>query len=284
MQLATFNTPNTSGTIAGPYILNKFGQGTTAVEVEYTQEGLSGGFVTVVKKIVNAVEEFAFYDTTETVTTKSKWYKWPGVEVVADGWEPVANNTTATGWKVTYKQYRGVDWDSSSYMYSPPPKPLEDRLAEIIRTRCAPDIIGERKGVGHTDDMREVRARETLRRVLGDSKFQMFLKKGFVTVQARSGLIYQIDSGHITKVWDGGRLVDRLCIYLQGGFPPTDSVIIKYLLVLNNEDQYRSLAIKQSVTQPLPRSPRVEVPPPSLVDLFNDLKKTHTLRRRKVAA
>lgn len=160
-----------------------------------------------------------------------------------------------------------------------PEKPLEDRISEIIRNRVSPAVITRRKGVDHTDDIREMRARETLRRVVGDQKFFMFLKKGFITVPAKSGLIYQISPGHgITNVWDSGKLVERLCVVLRGEFPPTDSLIMRYLMVLNNEDQFRSLAVKHTVLsehQPGHVEPKVNGLQPSLVDLFRDLKKRH---------
>lgn len=202
------------------------------------------------------------------------------------------NTTSASTWpinakvRVKYNQwadagtnlYHYINTTSWDYVQGDriPPKSIEDRMSEIIRNRVSPNIITRRTGMNHAGDIREMRARETLRRVVGDQKFFSFLKKGFVTVAAKSGLVYQIYPSHgITKVWDGGTVVERLCVVLRGDFPPTDSLIMRYLMILNNEDNFRSLAIKHTVLdahQPS-HAPRIEVAKESLVDLFSDLKK-----------
>ena len=122
-------------------------------------------------------------------------------------------------------------------------------------------------------DIREQRARETLKRVVGDIKFSNFLRNGFISVKAKSGLIYQIFPGHgITSIYDQGKMTERLCVVLQGDFPPTDSLIMRYLLILNNEQQFRSLAIKHSVhSQPIAIA-KQEVK--SLSEIYKDLKKS----------
>jgi hypothetical protein len=200
-----------------------------------------------------------------------------------------------TNWTIKPMRYYRHDnstaestWNFTS-VYFPEPIPyLEDRLSEIIRTRISPRIIsGKQKALIPTKDIREMRARETLRRVIGEDKYRLFLKKGFVTVPAKSGLIYQIwpgyGNGGITNVWDCGKLVERLCVVLQGEFPPTDVLIMRYLLILNNEDQFRSLALKHKVVQPSVANHSTQETEPSLVDVFNTLKKTYIRRYRKSA-
>jgi hypothetical protein len=44
-------------------------------------------------------------------------------------------------------------------------------------------------------------------------------------------------------------MVDRLCVVLKGDFPPTDSMLMRYLLILNNEEEFGKYAIKHSVSQ-----------------------------------
>jgi hypothetical protein len=79
--------------------------------------------------------------------------------------------------------------------------------------------------------------------VIGEAKYRDFLRTGAVAVKAKSGLVYRIRPGHdLTEVYDRGRMVERLCVVLDGQFPPTDSVIVRYLLVLNNEKLFRSKA------------------------------------------
>jgi hypothetical protein len=102
--------------------------------------------------------------------------------------------------------------------------------------------------LGQTTDIRETRARETLKRVLGDDKFKRFLKHGFVSVRAKSGLVYQIFPAHgITNVYRDGEHIERLCVVLRGSFPPTDSLIMRYLLILNDERDFRKHAIEHKV-------------------------------------
>jgi hypothetical protein len=95
-----------------------------------------------------------------------------------------------------------------------------------------------------------MRARETLRLCLGEEKFRSFIKNGFVTARGKSGLVYQIFPGHgITAVYKNGQMVERLCVVFRGDFPPADSLIMRFLLILNDEDEFRSHAIKHGTTQ-----------------------------------
>lgn len=162
------------------------------------------------------------------------------------GWR---NSTSATTCSFYDDNYFENGWTSTCYHESPPKPPTpSERLREILAQRHAPLIIATRKSLELTTDIREMRARETLRRVIGEQKYFDFLKKGFVCVRAKSGLTYQIFPGHgITCVYDKGIMVDRLCVVLQGQFPATDSLIMRYLLILNNEDHFRSFAIKHGV-------------------------------------
>ncbi len=138
-------------------------------------------------------------------------------------------------------------WGSNDpYWSSPaPPIPVSDRLRDMIRQRQAPAIIvpNRRRPMEMTNQLNELRARATLRRVLGDDQFRRFLKNGFITVRALSGKIYQIYPGHgMTVVWQYGKPIEKLCVVLSGNFPPTDSMIMRYLMILNDEDDFRSRA------------------------------------------
>ncbi len=134
--------------------------------------------------------------------------------------------------------------------YIPTRKTPQEKLRDILRERISPKIC-TRKHLKTPEDIREERARETLRRLIGDSKYKLFVKHGFVSVrQPKSGLTYQIFPGHgITQVYKNGQMVDRLCVVLKGNFPPTDSVIVRYLMILNNEEEFNKLAIKHSVVK-----------------------------------
>jgi hypothetical protein len=148
----------------------------------------------------------------------------------------------------------------------------KEKLKLLLAERAAPHIITHAKPLGLTKDQREIRARETLCRVLGIQKFHDFLRKGFISIIAKSGLIYQIFPGHgISKVYNCGKLVERLCVVLNGDFPPTDSLIMRYLLILNNESSFRSYAVKHDIYE----DNILQIKPDNrtLVEIFKDLKK-----------
>ena len=189
------------------------------------------------------------YPTSAASSTCTAFYKW--------GWGD--GNTWADC------EYHPVKY--------PTPKILtpKERLKELLQTRHAPVILGTRKPLVVPTDIREIRARETLRRVIGDDKFQKFLKDGFITVRAKSGLSYQIFPAHgITAVYRDGVQVERLCVVLIGGFPPTDSLIMRYLIILNDENRFRGYAIKHQV---FTKTPKVVISDErSLNEIFNEFK------------
>ena len=136
---------------------------------------------------------------------------------------------------------------SDSDWVTTPPKPLtiSERLRQIIQSRHAPAIIirSNRQAVKAQVELREQRARETLRSILGDERFRRFVCNGFVSVQAKSGRTYQIYPGHgMTIVYDRGKPIEKLCVVLRGDFAPTDSLITRYLMILNDEQQFRTFA------------------------------------------
>lgn len=165
----------------------------------------------------------------------------------------------------------GVDTTGCWAGYVYPPKTAAEKLREILNSRMAPGVLTNCRPLGLTNDVREVRARETLRRVLGENRFRDFVRRGSVSVRAKSGLVYQTFPGSdFTKVYDNGKLIERLCVVLLGGFPPTDSLIMRYLMILNNEQQFRSYAIKHGIQTPyLPAAPDQR----SLIEIFKELKK-----------
>lgn len=182
-------------------------------------------------------------------------------------------------------EYRWGMIDEAGWIHAKPLSPEEQeaqrqrkfqrRFREIIEGRCAPNIIirnnDRRKPLPMPADIREQRARETLRRVIGEQKFRNFVRTGFVSVRAKSGLVYQIFPGHgITCVFDQGQLVDRLCVVLQGNFPPTDSLIMRYLMILNNEQQFRSYAIKHTPRAEVLTIGEADMRP--LAEIFKELK------------
>jgi len=187
-------------------------------------------------------------------------------------WEGTnATSIARTTMKVIYRV--GEGWSDCPGVVYYPVKTPEERLKEILQARQAPMVIGTRKSLQMSADERERRARDTLRRVLGEAKFRNFIKCGFVSVKAKSGRMYQIFPGHgITCVYEGEKLVERLCVVLTGNFPPTDSLIMRYIMILNNEQQFRGFAVKHGVEGFQRRQNVAERDQRPLSEIFKELK------------
>jgi len=135
----------------------------------------------------------------------------------------------------------GLTWEAA-------PLAPGDRIRQIIRDRMGPAIHRKRTSMQTASDIREERARDTLRRIIGHQAFKRFIRDGFITVRPKSGLIYRIYPGYgITDVFDKGIMVDRLCVVLSGNFPPTDSLLMRYLLILNDEGEFSKYAVQHGV-------------------------------------
>lgn len=208
-----------------------------------------------------------------------------GTDVASTGWMVVNNNITTNATTVLYKYSNvtaAVDYHTTrlfgtvntinaiqyNHNWHCNVIPPAERLRTILRKRHS--ISFTTKSLSQTKDIREIRARETLRRVIGEQKFRDFIKKGFVSVKGKSGLIYQIFPGHdFTNIYDRGIMKERLCAYLNGEFPPTDSLIARYLLILNNEDMFRSYS---NVHEPIAKIESTKPDKRTLVEIFRELK------------
>lgn len=155
------------------------------------------------------------------------------------------------------------DWGTYHVWKAPVVLPGE-RIRQMIQARMAPVFHRRRSHLSIAADVREYRARQTLRRILGEQAFKKFIRNGFITVVPKSGLTYRIFPGHgMTEVYDRGIMVDRLCVVLQGDFPPTDSLLMRYLLILNDEGEFSKYAIKHYVS---PHRPKLVFPAPTKVE------------------
>ena len=205
------------------------------------------------------------YETcsTSTASTITLNTPWSNAEYV----KAMVYQVMRTGYRV---------YDSPNYVNA---TPLSHRLATIIRDRQAPLIISknpDRRAILPTRDPAELRARETLRLVVGNEEYRNFLKHGFVNCAGPSGRIYVIRPGHVNvRVWKDGKPFDSLCVDLdsRGKFPPTDSVIARYLMILNQEDE---LWAKANKSGPNWMSKPLTLPTTShksLVEILAELKK-----------
>jgi hypothetical protein len=166
-------------------------------------------------------------------------------------------------------------WPSSCYDWSvvrAAPISPSQRFRQILQSRQAPLIITSRTPVRAAAEEREIRARQTLRRMLGDDGFQRFLRNGFISVQARSGKVYQIYPGHgMTVVYLNGKPIEKLCVVLDGNFTPTDHLITRYVMILHDENHFRASA--NVFAAPLRRATAVkQLDTRSLSRIFHDIK------------
>ncbi len=215
------------------------------------------------------------YSTNAQLRTGSKVYKVAGNQWAE--WSTATAATTATWIKADWEEHDctwRVTYDYRHVRQPQPPTPSE-RLRGIMASRQAPAFLGQSRALRLPPDIREQRARQTLRRVIGDDRYRDFLRKGHVSVRGPSGLDYQIFPGHgITKVYEQGKLIERLCVVLTGDFPATDSVIMRYLLILNDETMFRAKAIRHSIAGPARQAerPKLIVEPKRLTEIYRDLK------------
>lgn len=165
-------------------------------------------------------------------------------------------------------------WVKYEYVPAEKIKTPAEKLRDIMQQRHAPAIIiaGTREPLQAPADFREICARQTIRRVLGEDDYRGYVKDGFVSVRAKSGLVYQIYPAHgITRVYRDGVMVERLCVVLKGDFPPTDSLIMRYLLILNDEMDFRKHAIKHQIIAPKAIHQK-QSDSRSLVEIYKGLK------------
>jgi hypothetical protein len=156
----------------------------------------------------------------------------------------------------------------------PVPRSPADMIRGIIDQRMAPiAIIARTNIIRPVSDIKELRARETLKLILGQDLYERFLRKGFVSVRnPRSLRVYQIFPGHgFTKVYENGKCIEQLCVVLKGDFPPTDSLIVRYLMAINNEEELWKLSNKHGAFKK-PQSRVVGVETRSLPEIFRELK------------
>jgi hypothetical protein len=166
---------------------------------------------------------------------------------------------------VRWKKWKQDGWVTQQ------PAPA-DSIRELIRARQTPFIVTHRRVVRPTDT-REFRARETLCRMIGDKAFHDYVRKGFTSVRAKSGRVYQIFPGDkMTVVWEDGKAIQNLCVDLRGGFAPTDSVIMRLILVQTDEADFWAKSNKSAVYTGANRTNQATIDFRPLPEIFAELK------------
>lgn len=117
-------------------------------------------------------------------------------------------------------------------------------LDDIACNFIIPNQHGQRRQLQIVEGPEE-KARFLLKRMIGESAFRSYLKNGFLTYRAESGLTYQIFPGYgMSHVWNNGEPVEKLCLVFQDrDIPPTDSVIMRLLMLEHNEEEFKRLAV-----------------------------------------
>lgn len=92
----------------------------------------------------------------------------------------------------------------------------------------------------------EARARGLLRDVVGDAACNSYLRKGFLGIRGRSGLVYKVSATglRVLAPLEGGGYdeYESICIVFRNGdFPPTDAVVMKAMMVLHDEAELRMI-------------------------------------------
>jgi hypothetical protein len=179
-------------------------------------------------KVYEQWQQWQQWQTTATVTTATTFPRF---------WKTCNETTTSDSWGNAYSRYITCDWRIAA------PVPISERLRQIMSDRQGPAIIIARKPIQPPTDARELRARETLRRLIGEDGYRGFLKNGFVSVRGSSGKIYQLFPGHqFTRVFKDGERLEDLCIVLKEQYPPTDSLLMRYVILLNDEARFAKIA------------------------------------------
>jgi len=96
----------------------------------------------------------------------------------------------------------------------------------------------------------ELRARGLLREIIGAEEFRNYLRRGFVTVKGRSGMIYRVSGGHnviysyVRNSKGKYEKFESICVVFKDGvnLPYSDWVVMRILLVQNDEFALRKVA------------------------------------------
>lgn len=126
----------------------------------------------------------------------------------------------------------------------------KETLRNRIRQQLTPDIRPENEHLLRcSNDPAELKARGLLREMIGMKAYRDYLRRGFITVRGKSGLHYRIFGGtrHMTSYakHDDGKFYpheDICVVFCDHNLPLTDGVVMRLLLVENDEFALRRIA------------------------------------------
>lgn len=154
------------------------------------------------------------------------------------------NHTSATiSFVVNTANYRTINFSiKDDYYEAACPKVLRTQTLKARLKSNLAICIKSRAGSFDDSKQQERVAKQTLREIVTEVEFRKYLKYGFVLVKSDSGAVYQVfrNNAH-TKVWKGGRLIEEICVRLQGDVPSTDNVIAFKTMIETDEYAFRKL-------------------------------------------
>jgi hypothetical protein len=213
-----FTIPADSGTTAA----------TTTDQITLTTGSFYGSTGTAANTITVPVNSIYVDDTATTITDNA-----PATQVWVDGDLVFDGDLVLEG---------NEDWiPTISGNWVPRKLSPEEKLKRKIRDQLEPVLSGEdgrpfratdRSADFSTVQQNEIVALHLLRKMLDRDRWRKYLKYGFVDVQGKSGMTYQILRGQAhVRVLKQGVKVCELCVKLRNrAMPPTDEVITRMIL------------------------------------------------------
>jgi hypothetical protein len=199
----------------------------------------------------------ANYDSTTSITAKAKYIFESTSTILTNYW----NGSTAMSGNYAISAVSTDDDVTGNYDYTVPGTwtnipwavyrvSKKDVLREKIRRQLAPDIFVRRPeiwGVELTPEER--RARTLLCELVGEKAFVRYVKKGFLMVRGKTGILYKISGGHckietfLPQAGGGYKPYESICIvFKEYSLPFTDGVVMRLLLIQNDEFGMRRMA------------------------------------------
>ena len=135
-----------------------------------------------------------------------------------------------------------ITWNTDGIICWPTQLSREERIRRKLKKQISGPLIlnhrGEQPrtiqaGANFRDTpQNEIIALHLLRSMVAPEVFKKYLKSGCISVTGPSGLTYQIQrKSHFVKVWQMGKLLCTLCVYVRDhAIPPTDEVVTKMLI------------------------------------------------------
>jgi hypothetical protein len=178
---------------------------------------------------------------TGTITSNHTWR--PVVYTTTNGtvYESSAStsintNTTTTNSTANPSLY----WDDtySSYHISYYEEPSKEQLIRAkIRENLNFLVKTTRSSLENNVTPQEMKARNTLRDMITEKEWRRYVTNRFIMVKGASGRWYQIfENQEWLRVYEQGKLIDRICIHTAKDCPPTDHVINLKVLIETDEN------------------------------------------------